>query len=141
MCRSAAKLLFVDVEAHHLPARVHASIRAAGAHRRHLASEQERERLLKLPLHRQLPWLTGETAKRRAVVGNRQRKSRIVLQSLVFHARYCSRAQRRTTPQHENHSPQDKGRDMQASKSPRLSGSSASGHRQASQRVNPHLTR
>ena len=60
------------VEADHLPACMHARIGAPGAHSGNLPPKQDGQRLLDGSLHRQLPRLPRETAKRRPVVGNRQ---------------------------------------------------------------------
>ena len=72
--RAPAQLALVDVEGDHLPAGVHAGIGAPGADHVHRPAEQQRQRLLQLPLHGELPRLLSEPRKRRPVVGHRRRE-------------------------------------------------------------------
>ena len=70
--RAGGEFVVGEVEADHLPARMHARIGAAGAHGLDLAPVQCAQRSLDRALHRQLPRLTREPAKRRAVIGDGQ---------------------------------------------------------------------
>ncbi len=65
---AATQLLFAHLEVHHLPARMHTRIGAAGAHGFHRAAEQQLQRLLDAALHGKLPGLAGEAGEGRTVV-------------------------------------------------------------------------